>query len=152
MRLVYKKILDQEKIPYDLLLLADPSLEMIKKYSHKSIVYTINSKKELLGCAVLFPLRKQRLEIKAIAIKEKFQGKGLGTRMLQFCLKQAKSLQYKEIWIGTANSSIGQLYLYQKLGFELDSIRKNFFVRNYENPIWEKGIQAKHLLLLKRKI
>ena len=152
MEIEFRRVILKKEIPWDILLLADPSLKMIKSYINKSIVYSLIVKKKFIGCVVLFSLNNQRVEIKALAIKEKYQGRGYGAKLLEFSFEEAKRLKYKEVFIGTANSSIGQLYLYQKMGFEINSLRKNFFIKNYKHPIWENQIQAKHLVWLKRKV
>lgn len=51
---------------------------------------------------------------------------------------------------GTGNSRIGQLDLYQKEGFDIPKIVKNFFLKNYKEPIFENGIQYKHRFKLEK--
>ena len=59
---------------------------------------------------------------------------------------------FKSICIGTSNASIGQLYLYQKQGFEIFKIEKKFFLKNYNQEIFENGIQCKHMLYLEKSL
>jgi aminoglycoside 6'-N-acetyltransferase I len=65
---------------------------------------------------------------------------------------RAKEQGYSTILIGTANAAIKQLYLYQKEGFEMSSIKKNFFVDNYPAPILENGILCKHMIMLEKEL
>jgi len=51
-----------------------------------------------------------------------------------------------------SHSSLGQLKLYRKLGFNLTEIKKNFFLDHYTEPIFENGIQAKDMLILTRSL
>lgn len=143
----------QEAPPYELLLLADPSKKLIDEYLKHSFVFTAIYKQEVIGVLVLLPLTNETAEIKNVAVKPELQGRGIGSYMIEYVIHKTAALKkFKTICIGTANSSIGQLYLYQKLGFELSEVKKNFFTDNYPEPIYENGIQAKHLLLLTRSI
>jgi ribosomal protein S18 acetylase RimI-like enzyme len=146
------KLEKQDKIPYALLLLADPSQENIDKYLPKSAVYILEKEKQVLGCYVLFVIDTETAEIKNIAIDPLYQGKGMGTLLLRHAIDQAKSSKFKKLIIGTGNSSVGQLYLYQKLGFRIYSIIKDFFIRNYNEPIIENGIVCKDMIMLEKEL
>lgn len=141
-----------QKIPYHLLLLADPSKEIIDTYLNKSEIYVAILNKEVIGIYVLYETQFDKVEIKNIAIAEDYQGKGIGKLMLQHATKTAKEKGYKSIIIGTANSSIAQLYLYQKQGFDITEIKKDFFLKNYPEPLIENGIQVKHMVMLKMEL
>jgi len=45
-----------------------------------------------------------------------------------------------------------QLRLYQKAGFEMHLIKKNFYLENYPTAIYDNGLQLKHMVLLKMKL
>ena len=51
--------------------------------------------------------------------------------------------------VGTANAGTGQLAFYQKCGFEIDGIDRDFFRRNYPDPIFENGIECRHMVRLR---
>ena len=147
-----RQLNDDDNIPYDLLLLADPSKETIDAYLKHSKIFIATLKLNVIGAFVLFPLSATSVEIKNIAVGSKFQGKGVGKLLLDYAIEIARIEKYKSICIGTANSSVGQLYLYQKKGFEMTSIIKNFFINHYPEPIYENGIQAKHMIMLTKKL
>ncbi|RIO99278.1 GNAT family N-acetyltransferase, partial [Staphylococcus gallinarum] len=52
----------------------------------------------------------------------------------------------------TGNSSIGQLAFYQKAGFRIVAVEMNYFVNNYEDPIYENGILCRDLIRLVKKL
>ncbi|WMX12705.1 GNAT family N-acetyltransferase [Aureispira sp. CCB-E] len=142
----------EEEIPYDLLLLADETIEAINRYIHQSDCYVFEHQGQLLGLYVLFPINNHCIEIKNIAVLESAQGKGIGTLLIRDAIQKAKEQSYTTILIGTANTAFKQLYLYQKEGFEIDDIKKNFFIDNYPTPIYEKGILLNHMIMLKKTI
>lgn len=150
--LTFDKLNKGEKIPYHLLLLADPSKELIDEYLKQSDVFTARQNNQTIGVIVLFPLTTETVEIKNVAVKPEFQGQGIGSYLIDNVIQVALSNKKRSICIGTANSSIGQLLLYQKLGFEITDIIRHFFTTNYAEPIYENGIQAKHMLVLTRQL
>ena len=147
-----RQLNDNENMPYDLLMLADPFKEMIDAYLKHSKIFVAMLNVNVIGVFVLFPLSDTSAEIKNIAVKSEFQGKGVGKLLLDYAIEMARKDNYKSICIGTANSSVGQLYLYQKKGFEITGIIKDFFMKHYPKPIYENGIQSKHMIMLTRKL
>ena len=139
---------DAAPIPYDLLLMADPSRQSIDTYLAAATVYIAEVKGQTVGCYVLMQLDAQVAEIKNLAVAERLQGKGLGNRLLRHAIGQARAKGFKQLIIGTGNSSIGQLYLYQKVGFSMSHIKPDYFTLNYSEPIVENGIACRHLVVL----
>jgi len=147
-----RRLYENENIPYDLLLLADPSRELTDKYLTTSEIYVAVLNKNIIGTYVLYPVNSEIIEIKNISVDDEYQGKGLGKLMLKDAFKNAKKKCFKTIITGTGNSSVGQLYLYQKAGLEIDEIKKDFFIGNYPEAICENGILVKHMIVLKRQL
>lgn len=137
---------------FALLLLADPSQKNINEYLNKSLIYGAYINNVLVGVYVLFSVDEQTIEIKNIAVSEDFQKRGIGTLLLHHAKEETVTKGYLQLTIGTANSSISQLSLYQKNGFEIYEIIKDFFTDNYNKPIFENGIQAKHMIMLMQKV
>lgn len=106
-----------------LLLLADPSIEMINQYISESSIYILEQSK-LTGVIVLKEVSESTMEIMNIAVSEAYQGKGYGKLMLKEAEKIANHSGYNNLIIATANSSLNQLALYQKCGFRLHENRK----------------------------
>lgn len=138
--------------PYDLLELADPSRKMINAYLPMSSIYLAHHRDSLLGVLVIYPIDKEMAEIKNIAIKASEQGKGLGSQLLKSAIQISRERGLQKLRIGTANSSLGQLYLYQKMGFDLVEIIPNFFKDNYATAIFENGLEARHMLVLEQTL
>lgn len=137
---------------YDLLLSADPSIEVINSYTHNNQIFVALYRTKIVGAFVLLPLNKSTIEIKNIAVKTQYQGIGLGKRLLEKAATASIAKGFKTLRIATGNSSIGQLALYQKGGFELVGMNHNFFIDHYPHPIIENGIRCKHLLILEKSI
>lgn len=150
MRLVQEGQEDRsEFIP--LLCLADESKEMISNYIHSGTLHTIWDDENRIGIILLIENTAQTIEIKNFSILEEFRGKGMGKRVLELVTDYLKEKEYKEIIVGTANSSIGNLIFYQKCGFRFYEVKKDFFF-SYPNPIIENGLRAYDMVMLKKKI
>ncbi|WP_294210324.1 GNAT family N-acetyltransferase [uncultured Chryseobacterium sp.] len=149
---IFKQLDKKDELPYELLLLADPSKKMIDQYIRKSDVFTALYQEVTIGVVALFPLTKNTAEIKNVAVKTEFQRHGIGTFLIENAIQAAQSNGMKSVVIGTANSSIGQLFLYQKLGFEMTEVKKDFFLENYAETIFENGLQAKHMVVMERAL
>ncbi len=147
-----RKLTKGEAIPYDLLLLADETVEIIDRYAREGQIYGLEANGQLIAVYVLQVIDSERIEIKNIAVAGNYQGQGIGKFLLGEATRRAKEQGYHTILIGTANGAIKQLYLYQKEGFEITSIKKNFFVDNYPAPIFENGILCKHMIMLEKQI
>ncbi|GCC51728.1 N-acetyltransferase [Chryseotalea sanaruensis] len=147
-----KRVEKQDEIPFNLLLLADPSKENINKYIFSADIYTVKKEGLIIGCYVLQSVNRESIEIKNIAIEPAYQGKGVGTHLLNHAFEIAKTKGFEKILIGTGNSSVAQLCLYQKVGFRINKIIKDFFTDNYDEPIIENGIECRDMIILSKDL
>ena len=141
-----------EEYPLDLLLLADPSEEIVKEYIKRGECFIGEDNNLIVGVYVLLPTRPETIELVNIAVNEEFQNRGIGRQLVKDAIEQARSKGYKTIEVGTGNSSIGQLALYQKCGFRIVSIDKDFFIRHYSDPIFENNIQCQDMIRLSQDL
>ena len=116
-----------EDAPRDLLLLADPSPEAVDSYLARGRCFVAELGGEIVGEYVLIDTRPQTGELVNIAVSEQEQGRGLGQKLVQHAISWAHTNGYKTIGVGTGNSSIGQLVLYQKCGFRMVGVDRDFF-------------------------
>ncbi|HLR69185.1 GNAT family N-acetyltransferase [Virgibacillus alimentarius] len=147
-----RKLDADEQPPMELLLAADPMQKMIEAYLQRGQCFVARLHNRIIGVYVLLPTRPETIEIVNVAVSKDEQGKGTGKRLVNHAKKQAKSLGFKTIEIGTGNSSTGQLALYQKCGFRITGIDKNFFIRHYKEKIFENGIQAVDMIRLSQDL
>lgn len=145
--------LDKSKaIPWDLLLMADPSKKLVEEYLKDGQMYLAKINDKVVGEYVLLDRSNGLAEIMNIAVDEKFQGQGIGKQLLMHAIKTAKDIGFKIVEIGTSNASHAQLTLYQKCGFKIDHIKKNFFVDNYEEEIFDNGIRCVDMIMLSQEL
>lgn len=133
-----------------LLLLADESEDKVMEYLDDGDVwYLADDSADPLGVIVTFRLHDDAIEIKNIAVSPNHQGKGLGKLLLNRAVSVHKQRGITHFVVGTANSSINNLAFYQKLGFRICDIKKDFFL-DYPEEIWENGIRAVDMLVMEK--
>ncbi|WP_312096032.1 GNAT family N-acetyltransferase [Niallia sp.] len=147
-----RKLTEEESPPIELLLTADPSENLVKEYLKKGFCYIAEEKDQVIGVYVLLPTKEESIELVNLAVAEIYQGKGLGKKLVMHAVEEARKLGYKEMDVGTGNSSIGQLALYQKCGFRITHIEKDFFLKNYKEEIYENEIQCVDMIRLSQDI
>ncbi|WP_081106470.1 GNAT family N-acetyltransferase [Bacillus pumilus] len=137
-----RRLSHDQPLPMDLLLLADPSKKKVLAYVQSGSCYAAFHEEDVIGVYVLTSLSQHTVEIMNVAVKESWQGRGIGKQLVRHAIAEAKVAGFHTIEIGTGNSSIQQLALYQKCGFRLTSIDRDFFLKHYDEPIYENGIQC----------
>lgn len=135
------------EIPYDLLLLADPSQQSVDEYLEHGDCYVMN-RNNPIGVYILVKIDSDTIELANISIKKQYQGQGIGKELIKHAIKSARINSAKKLIVGTGNSSINQLAFYQKCGFRISDIIKDFFIKNYEEEIFENGIQCIDMIRL----
>lgn len=152
MEIVIRKLPCKSEAPMDLLLEADPSEKNINQYLKKGSIYLAWHEKKTAGVLVLMQIGDSSMEIMNLAVNDHFRGKGIAKKLIahakQVCADQ--NIAYLEI--GTGNSSLDQLALYQKCGFRMEKVIKNYFIDHYEEPIYENGIQCMDMVRLKMNV
>lgn len=145
------KEMTDEDIPYELLLEADPNRALVDEYLRNGKTYLAMEDGEVAGVCVCLKTSGDSLEIMNISVAEDHQRKGYGKRLIEYVVEDLEE-DIKYVEIGTGNSSIHQLYLYQKCGFRIVGIDKNFFVNNYDEDLVENGIKCVDMIRLRRGI
>ncbi len=136
-----------DEMPMHLLLEADPSEKNIKEYLTGSLCYLVMKSDETLGVCVLNRIEDSVLELYNIAVCSNRQKQGIGTALLRHVIREAKAKGFKRVELGTGTFGY-QLRFYQRAGFRVVGIVPDFFVDNYDEPIFESGIQLKDMLRL----
>ncbi|WP_460319767.1 GNAT family N-acetyltransferase [Paenibacillus sp. YSY-4.3] len=129
-------------------MLADPSERNVKEYLSRGQCYIATNGLETIGVFVLLRTRPETIEIMNIAVREDYQGQGIGKQLVLRAIGEAIEQQAMTIEIGTGNSSLSQLGLYQKCGFRITGVDRDFFIRHYDEAIFENGIQCRDMIRL----
>jgi ribosomal protein S18 acetylase RimI-like enzyme len=149
---------EQEPVPDELLLQADPSRERIDSYVKKGRCRVACILEEVIGIYVLVTRSfndeksEDTAEIVNISVAKKFQGQGFGKALIFDAIKIARSSNIRKLLVGTGNSSITQLGFYQNCGFRITGIDFDFFPKHYPEKIIENGIVCRDLIQMTMEI
>lgn len=143
------KVETNKKRYIDLLLLADEEEKMIDKYLERGEMYVLDDN-GIKGECVVTDEGNRILEIKNIATLPYYQKQGYGKKLIEFIIEKY-SKDFSIIQVGTGDSPL-TIPFYEKCGFKKSHIIKDFFIKNYDKPIIENGVQLVDMIYLKRKI
>jgi GNAT superfamily N-acetyltransferase len=87
-------------------------------------------------------------EILELAIAAERQGQGLGKQFVAWLVDEARRQGKSALVVGTSNASIGNIIFYQRCGFRMDQVRRDYFWY-YRKPRYENGLQVRDLLLFR---
>lgn len=137
--IVIKKEKENKEQYMDLLLEADPSKEMIKKYLSNGDLFVLTYKDEVASIAVVTKVDDETVELKNIVTKEEYRGKGYGQKMIKYLADNYKQ-KYKKMIVGTTENNIPFLV---KQGFDkYEKTIKNFFVGTADEEIWDEDLKC----------
>ncbi len=89
-------------------------------------------------------------ELKNIAVYRQYQSQGYGTALIGYIIDYYKG-KYDSMILGTGDvPSI--LSFYQKCEFESSHRIKDFFIDNYDHPIFDEGVQLIDMVYLKKNL
>ena len=142
-----------------LLLAADPNEPLVLSYIATARILVCHVQDALAGIAAVIQQPAETAgddtaraiitcELINIAVDPAFQGKGLAKALIQESIALAMGWGASAMDVGTGNSSLNQLALYQKCGFRLHHIERDFFA-DYPEPIIENGMRCIDKVILR---
>jgi N-acetylglutamate synthase-like GNAT family acetyltransferase len=138
---------ESTEIPIQLLLEADPSEQSIRSYLNDSWCFVAKNDGQIVGACIVKLISAGTAEIFNVAVYPDHQNQGIGSGLLKFALHELANKRIPRVELGTGTFGY-QLTYYQRIGFRVDSVVKEYFLANYPQPIFENGIQHKDMLRL----
>lgn len=105
---------------------------------------------EFVGAALMHWVANES-EIIYIAVRSADRGKGYGKALIAELIKLARQQPTQSVIVGTANTSFENITFYQRCGFRMDSVRKDYF-SYFQTPVYEHGIQMRDMLVLRHDL
>nr|WP_319537770.1 GNAT family N-acetyltransferase [uncultured Methanospirillum sp.] len=145
-----EKITGSDKTTYlELLLIADEQVSMIEKYLYRGDMFALYDNDIRAICVVTLE-QPGKYELKNIVTVPTYQRKGYGQKLIQFIVDYYKNSD-SEIYVGTGDCPV-ILRFYERCGFVKSHVVKNFFIDNYDHPMYEDGHQLIDMIYLKRSL
>ena len=102
--------------PKDEKILSDPQKQIIEKNGF--IFFAILDNK-VIGTCTLCKTDETSYELTKMCVTEKYQGKGVGERLLDEAILKARTLHLKKIYLFTNHKLTTAFHLYMKKGFQV---------------------------------
>lgn len=142
-----KKVTAGKKEYLDLLLLADEQEDMIDKYLEYGEMFVLDDHGVKAEC-VITKESDGVYELKNIAVLPDYQRKGYGKYLIEFLVNHFSDCNV--LFVGTGDCP-SALSFYHNCGFIESHRVKNFFIDNYDHPMFEDDIQLVDRVYLKRE-
>jgi len=139
------KVTEKKKDYLFLLLLADESEIMVDEYLERGEMFILSDNGVKAECVVTKEA-DGTYEIKNIAVMPKCQRKGYGKYLIEFLLSYYMDCKVMLVGTGECKSILN---FYHNCGFTESHRIKNFFVDNYDHPMFEDGVQLIDMIYLK---
>jgi putative acetyltransferase len=98
----------------DIETLRDPVNSILRKGGHIFMVYAGG---EPVGCVALVPIGNGVYELSKMAISPHLRGQGIGRRLLQHAIAQARLIGAKSLFLGSSTKLPDAVHLYESVGF-----------------------------------
>ena len=144
-----REVTHNKKRYLSLLLLADEQESMIDRYLDRGAMYLLEDDGVKALCVVTDE-GNGLLELKNLAVEPSFQLQGYGKLLVDFiCRTYAE--EYHTLQVGTGDSPL-TLPFYERCGFSPSHVVKDFFLQNYDHPIFEAGKQLIDMVYLQKAL
>lgn len=89
-------------------------------------------------------------ELRAVAVAEAVQGQGVGTLMVNATVFVLGQRGIRKVVVGTASSGVRQIAFYQRCGFRLTHVERDFFTpeKGYPAGLSENGLPIRDMVWL----
>ena len=138
---------DEVNAVIPLLLLAEGSKSALR-WSLNNLsdtVYRVEDDGQVVGAATM-RWNSEPCEIVELAVAEQRHRQGVGRKIIENLVAEARHRGKQKIVVGTGNSSIGNIIFYQKCGFRMDHVRRDYFWYHREPEI-EDGILLRDMIV-----
>ncbi|GCE14557.1 GNAT family N-acetyltransferase [Tengunoibacter tsumagoiensis] len=102
----------------------------------------------LAGAAVVRWEEDASGEIVYIAVAPDLRGRGYGKQIIHVLQEELRRRRGHSLLVGTANAALANIAFYQKCGFRMFEIRRDYF-SYIQPPIAENGIVLRDMLVLR---
>jgi len=145
-----KAVTDNKEQYMDLLLIGDEQEDMVRRYLDRGDLFVWEENSEAVAVCVITREGDGVCELKNIAVSPGYQRKGIGRKMLRFAEEYCRSFADKLI-LGTGDSPL-TVPFYEKCGYSRAHTVKNFFVDNYDHPIFEGGVRLVDMIYYEKEL
>lgn len=101
--------------PTDLFALSNPQTAYLEGGGR--IFFLVADGEDLIGCCALLPMRPGEFEVSKMTVLDSWRGHGLGRRILQHVIAQARTAGATRLYLETNHTLFDAIHLYESVGF-----------------------------------
>jgi ribosomal protein S18 acetylase RimI-like enzyme len=140
-----------------LLFLADDSETQVRSYYQRGDLFVLRDDDGVgvvIGMTLAIAQPDGAVELKSVAVEPQHHDLRIGRRMIALVLDELRAAGVRRVIVGTSSSGIGQLAFYQKTGFRLWRIERDYFTaeRGYPQGIEENGISLRDMVWMDQEL
>nr|WP_245329682.1 GNAT family N-acetyltransferase [Enterococcus alcedinis] len=124
---------------------------MIETYLKQSELLEVRQEGHLIGLLVLKQIEAGISEIMNLSVTPLFQTRGIGRQLIEQAIAHSKERNDQKIIVATGTTSVGPLLLYQKCGFRVEAVERDYFTKYYREKIIENDVYLQDRLLLSQE-
>jgi ribosomal protein S18 acetylase RimI-like enzyme len=150
MNIILREVLsDEADLLVSILLAADEDEERVRTQvaDPRFTAYMALLDEVMIGAALLC-WQEDESEVEYIAVAEHLRGHGYGKSMMAALVAEARRRGIRSLLIGTDNTAFDTIAFYQKCGFRMDFVRRDYF-SYIQPPIVNNGIVLRDMLVLR---
>jgi putative acetyltransferase len=81
-------------------------------------VFVMSADGEAAGCVALIPMEGGVYELSKMAVSPKLRGMGIGRKLIEYAITQARELGAKSLFLGSSTKLPNAVHLYETVGFQ----------------------------------
>ena len=122
--------------------LAEDSAEALARYIDIGTVWVARARDDTVVGHLQVVADGDTWEIRNTAVAEQRQGQGIGSRLVEHAVAEARRAGVRRVVVATAAADIGNLRFYQRCGFRMERVVHDAFgpASGYHDPIEIDGI------------
>ena len=95
-------------------ILADPDKAILSKGGR---IFMVSAENASVGCVALIPMGHGVYELSKMAVAPSLRGLGIGRRLLEYAIEQARAIGAKSLFLGSSTKLANAVKLYESVGF-----------------------------------
>ena len=131
----------EELLP--LLIEGDEQESLVRGYMNDGRAFVAALGEEIIAVALIVRLSHDKWEIKNIAVDSRYRRYGIGTALMQYVETVCGAGQ--TIMVGTGEAP-RTLNFYRKCGYAFSHRVSDFFVDNYDHPVFDDGVHLRDMI------
>ncbi|HJW17581.1 MAG TPA: GNAT family N-acetyltransferase, partial [Flavisolibacter sp.] len=91
-----------------------PAHYIVPEKEKNDILIAALEQSEMIGCCILTPIDNEQIQLRQMAVRDDYQGKGIGAQIIAFAEQTAKQKGFSILSMNARNPVIG---FYEKSGY-----------------------------------